>query len=101
MVVVEDNNIIVTDRDHVHEVLTSCLEEPLRQVLGDWSNELKTIRSKSSARIISEIKNIQKQMSFEERDVRCCELLSEANSDIVPQKIKDFLYRFASKQIYT
>lgn len=100
MLVVEDNNIIVADKDHVHEVLTSCLEELLRQVLGDWSNELKTIRSKTSARIMSEIGNIQKQMSFEKiQDVRCSESSSKANTDNVPQKIRNFLFRFASKYI--
>lgn len=98
VLVVEDNNIILADGDHVHEVLTSCLEEPLCQVLGEWSNELKTIRSRTSARIMSEIENIQKQMSFEERqDVRCSESSSKANTNIVPQKIKNFLFRYASK----
>lgn len=100
VLVVEDNNIIVADKDNVQEVLTSCLEEPLRQVLGDWSNELKTIRSETSARIMSEIENIQKQMSFEERqDVRCSDSLSKATTDIVPKKIKNFLFRFVSKYI--
>lgn len=100
MLVVEDNNIIVADKDHVHEVLTSCLEEPLCQVLGEWSNELKTIQSRTSARILSEIENIQKQMSFEkEKDARYSKDLSGVNRDIVPQEIKNFLFRFASQRI--
>ena len=103
VLVVEDNNIIVADKDHVHEVRTHFMFGGATSSslgLGDWSNELKTIRSKTSARIMSEIGNIQKQMSFEERqDVRCFESSSKANTDIVPQKIKNFLFRFASKYI--
>ena len=100
MLGVENNQIIVADKDHVQEVLTSCLEEPLCRVLGEWSTELKSEQSKNSDRIISEIKNIQKQMSFEEKqDLRCFESSEKTNTDIVPQEIKDFLFRFASKHI--
>lgn len=87
---------VARNRTHIQEAITSCLEEPIYQMLNQWLKDLKSAdSSKSSSRIIAEIEAIRKQMTLEDnRDSTACSaLLCDETISAVPEEIKNFLFR--------
>lgn len=86
---------VARNRTHIQEAITSCLEEPINQMLKQWLKDLKSAdSSKSSSRIIAEIEAIRKQMTLENnRDSTACSTLCDETTSAVPEEIKDFLFR--------
>lgn len=84
------------NKEQIKETITSCLEEPLRLMLQEWLEVLKTEGSSRLALgLIAEIEAIQKQMEYcniQDRDVSHV-LRSAGASSIVPDNIIDFLMR--------
>lgn len=89
-------NIVEKNKEQIKETITSCLEEPLRLMLQEWLEVLKTEGSSRLALgLIAEIEAIQKQMEYcniQDRDVSHV-LRSAGASSIVPDNIIDFLMR--------
>lgn len=87
---------VARNRTRIQEAITSCLEEPINQMLKQWLKDLKSAySSKSSSRIIAEIEAIRKQMTLgNNRDTTACSaLLCDETTSAVPEEIKDFLFR--------
>ena len=84
-------NIKIVDTEHVQEAICLVLEEPLRNLLDNWLQRLEALQSKQTFRIISEIKSIQKQMTFGE-SVKTLAPLSAFTSSI-PYSVKEHLFR--------
>lgn len=79
----------------IKEIITSCLEEQLDQVLQDWLGKLKhEDLNKQTSDIIAEIEAIRKQLILDTRhntnglDAPCI-----ANKSIVPNDVKEYLFR--------
>ena len=88
----KNTGIVPTDRDHVLEAITSCLEEPLRHLLEKWMHELQTILTKQAVWTASLIEHSLKRMTFEEN--------KNDNTNIVTRKLKEYLYRYIFVDLY-
>ena len=88
-------NVVIVEKDHVQEALTSCLEEPLRILLDKWSKGIKRInQTKQTHHVLSEIENIRKQMLLEDtKEAFESDDPSSTSTNIVPGTIKDYLFR--------
>lgn len=87
---------VARNRTYIQEAITSCLEEPITQMLQQWLKDLKSADSrKPTSRIIAEIEAICKQMTLENnRDTTVCSaLLSDKTTFAVSEEIKEFLFR--------
>lgn len=66
----KDDSIIIVNqnKEHIQEIITSCLEEPLHQMLQRWNESLKTeTPTRLGSRFIAEIEDIRKQMVLDNR----------------------------------
>lgn len=93
-----DDSIITvgTNKDHIKNTITSCLEKPLHLMLQEWLEVLKTEDlSRLTSGLIAEIEAIQKQMvSGNIKDRGASHFLPSASaSSIVPVNIIDYLFR--------
>ncbi|XP_022303457.2 uncharacterized protein LOC111111019 isoform X2 [Crassostrea virginica] len=87
----EKNSMVIVDEDHVRQAIISCLEDPISRVLDKWTQKFETApQTKHTVRIIKEIRNIRKQMKFEE--VIAPESSSHGYEHIVPENVKDYLF---------
>ena len=83
--------MVIVDKDHVRQAIISCLEDPICRLLDKWTQQFETVSpTKHTARIIKEIRNVRKQMRFEE--VISPESSSIGVSRIVPENVKDHLF---------
>lgn len=93
-----DDSIITvgTNKDHIKNTITSCLEKPLHLMLQEWLEVLKTEDlSRLTSGLIAEIEAIQKQMvpgNIKDRGASHF-LPSASASSIVPVNIIDYLFR--------
>ena len=88
----EKSGIIIVHKDHVLQAIISCLEDPISRVLDKWTQKFETApQTKHTIRIIQEIRNIRKQMKFEE--VIAPEYSSLGYEHIVPENVKEYLFR--------
>lgn len=92
-----DGSIIIVSQNkrQIQELITSCLEEQLDEVLQDWLEKLKrVVLNKQTSEIIAEIEAIRKQLILDTRnntavpDASC----NDTNS-IVPNDVKEYLFR--------
>lgn len=92
-----DGSILIVGQNkrQIKEIITSCLEEQLDQVLEDWLEKLKHKElNKQTSDIIAEIEAIRKQLILDTRnntndlDAPCI-----ANKSIVPNDVKEYLFR--------
>lgn len=92
-----DRNIVLVDRSDLRKAITSCLEEPLHDLFDKWISHLmtKTTTSKRrSLRLITEIENIKKQMTFKKTFEECGKNPADSRSmNIVPNIVKEYLRR--------
>ena len=92
-----DRNLVLVDRSDLRKAITSCLEKPLHDLFDKWISQLmtKTTTSKRrSLRLITEIENIKKQMTFKKTVEECQKIPSESRSmNIVPNIVKEYLRR--------
>ena len=88
----EKNGLVIVDKDHVQQAIISCLEDPISRVLDLWAQKFETApQTKHTVRIIKEIRNIRKQMKFEE--VIAPESSRLGYEHIVPENVKNYLFR--------
>ena len=84
--------MVIVDKDHVQQAILSCLEDPISRVLDLWTKKFETApQTQHTVRIIKEIRNIRKQMKFEE--VIAPESSRLGYQHIVPENVKDYLFR--------
>lgn len=92
------DSIIIVERnkEQIKERITTCLEEPLHLMLQEWLEIVKTEGSnKLALELIAEIEAIQKQMEpciIKNKEVPRV-LSSVGARSVVPDNIKDFLFR--------
>lgn len=94
----EDDSIIIVNqnKEHIQEIFTYCLEEPLHQMLQQWSESLKTESStRLATRLIDEIEDIRKQMVLDNRkDTTVISIVTSVGTKcIVPEDVKHYLFR--------
>lgn len=92
-----DGSIIIVGQNkrQIQEIITSCLEEQLDEMLHDWLEKLKReVLNKQISEIIAEIEAIRKQLILDTSnntaapDASC----NDTNS-IVPNDVKEYLFR--------
>lgn len=92
-----DGSIIIVGQNkrQIKEIITSCLEEQLDQMLQDWLEKLKQEGlKKQTFEIIDEIQAIRKQLILDTSnntgvpDAPCVE-----NKSIIPDDVKEYLFR--------
>lgn len=83
-------------KEQIKDAITTCLIEPLHQMLQDWLVNFK-IQSPNESRsdIISEIHAIQKQMAFCTNRKRGGPFVLPSNctNSMIPDDVKEFLFR--------
>lgn len=87
----EDDDLIISvgqNKDQIEEIITSCLEKPLHQMLQKWSEDLKCFGEKASD-IIAEIEAIRKKLVL--TNSKAIDLQSAGTGSIVPSNVKDYL----------
>lgn len=94
----EDDSIIIVNqnKENIQEIITTCLEEPLHQMLQRWTESLKTETSTSLVSIlIAEIEDIRKQMVLDNRkDTTGVSIATCVGTKcIVPEDVKNYLFR--------
>lgn len=92
-----DGSIIIVGQNkrQIKEIITSCFEEQLHQMLKDWLGKLKHEDSnKQTSEIIAEIEAIRKQLILDtSSNIAALDAPSIANKSIVPNDVKDYLFR--------
>lgn len=92
-----DGSIIIVGQNkrQIKEIITSCFEEQLHQMLKDWLGKLKHEDSnKQTSEIIAEIEAIRKQLILDtSSNIAALDAPSIANKSIVPNDVKDYLIR--------
>ena len=84
--------MIIVDKGHAKQANIFCLEDPIYRVLDKWTQKFETApQTKHTVRFIQEIKNIRKQMKFEEVIAPASSSLGYEN--IVPENVKEYLFR--------
>lgn len=90
----DDDSIISVgqDKEQIEEIITSCLEEPLQNMLKQWRKDLKHERfSENASDIIAEIDAISNELiPFNSKDT---DVPISGSKRIVPDNVKDFLFR--------
>lgn len=92
------DSFIIVDlcKEQIKDAITTCLIEPLHQMLQDWLVNFK-IQSPNESRsdIISEIHAIQKQMAFCTNRKRGGPFVLPSNctNSMIPDDVKEFLFR--------
>lgn len=88
-----DDSIIIVghNKEQIKNAITTCLEEPLRQMLQKWLEVLKNEPSNdTSSELIAEIEAIGKQMEFINRKYTTPNLNSNS---LVSDHVKEYLFR--------
>lgn len=90
----DDKSIISVgqDKDEIEEIITSCLEEPLHEMLQKWSEDLKRVCfTENASDVIAEIEALRNKLLptiSKKTDVPCT-----GTGTIVPENVKDYLFR--------
>lgn len=92
-----DDTIIIIGQNkaHIKESITSCLEQPLLNMLQDWLGYLKnTCSSRIASGLISEIEAIREQMVLDKsRKAAPASVLPKmCTKSIVPEEVKNYLF---------
>lgn len=86
--------MVCQNKVEIKKAITSCLEEPLHQMLTDWINHLKTDDSVASE-LDAEIEAIRKHLSFDNKFSATASVLpSVGTTNIIPDDIKYYLFRY-------
>lgn len=88
-----DDSIIIVghNKEQIKNAITTCLEEPIHQMLQKWLEVLKNEPSNdTSSELIAEIEAIGKQMEFINRKYTTPNLNSNS---LVPDDLKEYLFR--------
>lgn len=93
-----DDSIIIVghNKKQIKDAITTCLEEPLHQMLQEWLEVFKNKPSnETSSEIIAEIEAICKQMEIINRKYTEISSLSPSlnTKSIVPDDVKEYLFR--------
>lgn len=96
----ENDHIIVVNqnKERIQEIITTCLEEPLHQILQQLKESLKTeTPTRHVSRLIDEIEDISKQMILEKhKDTSVVSIETSVGTKcIVPEDVKTYLLRLA------
>lgn len=96
----EDDHIIVVNqnKERIQEIITTCLEEPLHQILQQLKESLKTeTPTRNVSRLIDEIEDISKQMILQKhKDTSVVSVETSVGTKcIVPEDVKTYLFRLA------
>lgn len=96
----EDDHIIVVNqnKERIQEIITTCLEEPLHQILQQLKESLKTeTPTRNVSRLIDEIEDISKQMILQKhKDTSVVSIETSVGTKcIVPEDVKTYLLRLA------
>lgn len=96
----EDDHIIVVNqnKERIQEIITTCLEEPLHQILQQLKESLKTeTPNRNVSRLIDEIEDISKQMILQKhKDTSGVSIETSVGTKcIVPEDVKTYLFRLA------
>lgn len=96
----EDDHIIVVNqnKERIQEIITTCLEEPLHQILQQLKESLKTeTPNRNVSRLIDEIEDISKQMILQKhKDTSVVSVETSVGTKcIVPEDVKTYLFRLA------
>lgn len=91
----EDDDSIISvcqDKDQIQDIITSCLEEPLHEMLQKWSEDLKRVCfTENASDVIAEIEALRNKLLptiSKKTDVPCT-----GTGTIVPDNVKDYLFR--------
>lgn len=91
----EDENLMISvgpDKNQIEEIITSCLEEPLHEMLQKWSEDLKRVCfTENASDVIAEIEALRNKLLptiSKKTDVPCT-----GTGTIVPDNVKDYLFR--------
>lgn len=88
-------NSVVRNRARIQETITSCLEEPIHQMLEQLWEDLKTADLNIiPPGITAEIEAIRKQMALENsKDISADPVLQNIGTkSLIPDNIKDYLF---------
>lgn len=88
-----DDSVIIVghNKEQIKNAITTCLEEPLHQMLQKWLEVLKNEPSNdTTSELIAEIEAIAKQMEFINRKYTTPNLNSKS---LVPDDVKEYLFR--------
>lgn len=92
-----DGSIIIVGQNkrQIKEIITSCFEEQLHQMLKDWLGKLKHEDSnQQTCEIIAEIEAIRKQLILDtSNNIAAPDAPCIANKSIVPNDVKEYLFR--------
>lgn len=91
----EDGDFIISvgqDKDQIEEIITSCLEKPLCQMLQQWQTDLARESFRENASDINaEIEGISKMLVLTNSKDTCLSIVD--TESIVPNDVKDYLFR--------
>lgn len=88
--------IVGKNKGKIRETIIACLEEPLHQMLQQWTDVLKPIISaKSLSEILTEMNAIRKHLLFcSKKDTSTSFVLPRTRSQsFVPDGVKEYLFR--------
>lgn len=89
----EDDDFVISvgqDKDQIEDIITSCLEEPLHQMLQKWLKDLKRESFRENASdIIAEMEAISKMLVL--INSRDTDVPIPGTKSIVPDNVKDYL----------
>lgn len=90
MIIVDEN------KQQIMETITTCLEEPLHNLLQKWLDDLKNeiFFTKLAYDVIAEIEAIRKLMVFDSyKNIDDASILKEPGTQsIVPNNVKEYLF---------
>lgn len=87
--------IVGQNKRQIKEIITSCFEEQLHQMLKDWLGKLKHEDSnQQTSEIIAEIEAIRKQLILDtSNNTAAPDALCIANKSTIPNDVKEYLFR--------
>lgn len=92
----ESTVIVSQNKEQIKEAIVCCLEEPLKRIIQDWLDLIKTDSSNRHASgIIDEILAISKQMAVDKRKDTIYPplVLSVHTYSSIPENVKDYLFQ--------
>lgn len=88
--------IVGENKQQILETITTCLEEPLHNLLQKWLEDLKNenVLTKLEYDVIAEIEAIHKLMVFDSyKNTNDASILKEPSTQsIVPNNVKEYLF---------
>lgn len=88
--------IVGENKQQIMETITTCLEEPLHNMLHNWLEDLKNenVLTKLAYDVIAEIEAIHKLMVFDSyKNTDDASILKEPGTkSIVPNNVKEYLF---------